>query len=287
MRYRMREIRQALYRTRRYLPLVCAAWLPQVQGQDLAMVLADERFECLIEPKMTVMVGAPIQGVIDTISVERSELVEADQVLATLKSDVEIAAMEQARVRSMMRSETQAREADLELAEVNMRRIEELIERQMVPMQQRDEAIAQLQVARMAVKQAQDNQNLYMQEYERARQIVEQRVIRSPISGVVVELLAYPGEFVYENPIVSIAQLDPLQVEAILPARLFGQVTKGMLASVEPEIMSAEPLAGVISSVDRLIDAASGTFSVHLELANPDNDIPGGQRCTLDFRSLN
>lgn len=286
MRFRMQEILMELFRTRRYLPLVCLTWLPQVHGQDLAMVLAEERFECLIEPKMTVMVGAPIQGVIDSVTVERSEFVEADQVLATLKSDVEIAAMEQARVRAMMRSETQAREADLELAEVNMRRMEELIDKQMVPMQQRDEAVAQLQVARMAVKQAEDNQNLYMQEYQRAQQIVEQRVIRSPISGVVVEVLAYPGEFVYENPIVSIAQLDPLQVEAILPARLFGQISRGMLANVEPEIMSAEPLAGAISSVDRLIDAASGTFSVHLELANPNNEIPGGQRCTLDFQSI-
>ena len=102
-----------------------------------------------------------------------------------------------------------------------MRRIEKLVGKQMVPQQQRDEAHAQLRVAEMALKQALDNKTLYEHEFARARQIVEQRVIRSPISGVVVEQRAYPGEFVYENPVVTIAQLDPLRIEAILPARFF------------------------------------------------------------------
>jgi len=176
----------------------CVIWSVQAHGQDLAT----EAFDCLIEPKMTVMVGAPIQGVIDTLDVERSAAVEAGQVLATLKSDVEVVAMEHARVRATMQSEIQAREADLALAEVNMERLEDLVENQMVPMQQRDEAYAQLQVATMAVKQARDNKRLYEHEYARARQIVEQRIIRSPISGVVVEVRAFPGEFVYELQVI-------------------------------------------------------------------------------------
>ena len=56
-----------------------------------------------------------------------------------------------------------------------------------------------------------------------------------------------------------------------------------MTAIVEPEVNSEQPHEGVISSVDRVIDAASGTFSVHLELANSDHSIPGGQRCMLTF----
>jgi membrane fusion protein (multidrug efflux system) len=106
------------------------------------------------------------------------------------------------------------------------------------------------------------------------------------MSGVVVEQRAYPGEFVYENPIVTIAQINPLRVEAIVPARFFGQIKPGMLASIEPEIHSEQRLSGEIAAVDRLIDTASGTFSVYLELENPDNTIPGGQRCTVDFQAV-
>jgi RND family efflux transporter MFP subunit len=258
--------------------------VPVVAG---AQDLASEIFDCLIEPKMSVMVGAPIQGIIDTLEVERSDFVEADQILATLRSEVEVAAMEHARVRATMVSDIQAREADLELAEVNMRRIDELIEKQLVSAQQRDEAYAQQQVARMALRQARDNKRLYEQEFVRAQEIVEQRIVRSPIAGVVVEVRAFPGEFVFENPIVAVAQIDPLRVEAILPARYFGQMRKGMIALIEPEIQSDEPLSGLVSSVDRLIDAASGTFSIYLELPNEGNRTPAGQRCTVTFSEAN
>lgn len=245
--------------------------------------LSGEDFDCLIEPKMSVLVGVPTQGVIDTLVVERTDFVEQGQVIATLRSDVEVAAMEHARVRATMKSDIQAREADLKLAEVNMRRINELIDKQLVSQQQRDEAQAQLEVARMAVRQARDNKRLYEQEYIRAKEIAEQRVIRSPISGVVVEVRAFPGEFVFQNPIVAIAQIDPLKVEAIVPARYFGAIQEGMLASIEPEIQAAGGLTGVVSRVDRLIDAPSGTFSVHLELPNAENRTPAGQRCSISF----
>ena len=260
--------------------LVSIFWIQGLSAQDLEK----ENFDCLIEPKMTVMVGAPTQGIIDSVTVERSDFVDKGQVLATLQSNVEQAAMKHSQARATMKSEIQAREADQELAEINLRRIEKLISKKMVPQQQLDEAIAQVQVAQMAVKQAKDNRRLNEYEYARAKAIVERRVIRSPISGVIVEQRAFPGEFVNENPVLSIAQLDPLQVEAILPARLFGQLEEGMLANVVPEINSINSLEGVILSVDRLIDTASGTFSVHVELANPDNAIPAGQRCTVEFR---
>jgi multidrug efflux pump subunit AcrA (membrane-fusion protein) len=35
--------------------------------------------------------------------------------------------------------------------------------------------------------------------------------------------------------------------------------------------------------VDKVIDAASNTFGVRLELENPDYAIPGGIRCNINF----
>ena len=251
--------------------------------QALAQDFRNTDFDCLIEPKMTVMVGAATQGVIRTVDVGRNDLVEKGQLLATLESKVEQAALDHARVRSKMESEIQARQADYKLAQVNLQRIQELSSKQIVPTYQLDEAEAHLEVSHMAVTQAQDNKTLFQHEYSRARQILEQHTIRSPISGVVVEQRAYPGEFIYENPVLTIAQIDPLKVEAILPARYFGKVSKGMTALISPEIETNESMRVEITGTDRVIDAASGTFSVHLSLPNPDSKIPGGQRCTLNF----
>jgi membrane fusion protein, multidrug efflux system len=48
-----------------------------------------------------------------------------------------------------------------------------------------------------------------------------------------------------------------------------------------------QPIGGsynaVVSIVDAVFDAASGTFGVRLNLPNPDYRLPGGLRCHVDF----
>ena len=240
-------------------------------------------YECLMEPMVVTHVGSPVQGVIEDLKVDRSDFVQRGQAIAQLKSEVELATLEQAKVRAEMESEINARQADLDLATYTAQRMENLHDQKMIPAQQRDEAVAQLHVAGAALKQARDNYTLLQHELNRARQLVAQRTIRSPVDGVVVEHKAFPGEFVYENPVMTIAQLDPLRVEVILPGRLFGSFKPGDVAKVYPEIGVDEPLLARVQVVDRLLDTRSGTFGIRLELPNPDLAIPGGQKCRLEF----
>jgi RND family efflux transporter MFP subunit len=232
---------------------------------------------------MFIELGSPVQGVIKSVAVSRSSMVEKGDVLATLVSDVELATLAQAQARAEMTGEVEARKADLELALQSKRRIDELFGRKMVSIQEKDEADTEVQVARMALQQARERQDLARHELLWATQMVERRTIRSPISGVVVELRAFPGEFVYENPIMTIAQIDPLRVEVILPVELFGTLEEGMQAQVFPEVAGAQALDAKVTVIDRLIDTGSSTFGARLELVNPNHRIPGGQRCELAF----
>jgi RND family efflux transporter MFP subunit len=232
---------------------------------------------------MLIEIGSPVQGVIKSIAVERSTMVEEGDVLAELVSDVEQATLEQARARAAMTGEVEARKADLELALQSQKRVDELFERKMVSYQERDEANTKVQVARMALKQAIERQELATHEMHWANRVVDRRTIRSPISGVVVELKAFPGEFVYENPIMTIAQINPLRVEVILPVELYGTLLPGTRARITPELATTGMLDAEVTVIDRLIDTGSSTFGARLELANDDLRIPGGQRCELAF----
>ncbi|MEM7219163.1 MAG: efflux RND transporter periplasmic adaptor subunit [Pseudomonadota bacterium] len=246
---------------------------------------AAERFECLLEPMVVAQVGSPVQGVLGELLVDRSEFVDRHQPVAALQSRVEQANLEQAKARAAMRAEIAARKADLELAEHNMSRLEDLHSRQMIPTQQRDEAAAQLEIAMAALKQARENQRLYQHERQRAQELLEQRTIRSPVDGVVVEHTAFPGEFIYDNPVMTIAQIDPLRVEVVLPASKFGEFKPGDQAVVFPELGSTTPLTAEVQVVDRVLDTRSGTYGVRLTLPNPELTIPGGQKCYLEFNS--
>ena len=242
-----------------------------------------ESHDCLVEPMVVAEVGSPVQGVIETLLVDRSDMVKKGQPVAQLKSTIEQAQFNHAKARSAMVSEINAREADLNLAKTNMERIQNLFKQKMIPTQKRDETVAELNVAKAALRQAQANFRLQKHELSRAEALLEQRTIRSPIDGVVVQQTAFPGEFVYENPVLTIAQLDPLRIEVVLPARMFGKFSPGDTALVYPEIGTQEPLLAEVSVVDRLLDTRSGTYGVRLTLANPELAIPSGQKCRLEF----
>ena len=59
--------------------------------------------------------------------------------------------------------------------------------------------------------------------------------------------------------------------------------TAGMLGAVTPEVPGAPVHTAAVSVVDRVVDPASSTFGVRLELPNPDHSIPGGLRCRVRF----
>ena len=88
--------------------------------------------------------------------------------------------------------------------------------------------------------------------------------------------IAKAGEYADPPEVVELAQIDPLLVEVFAPLSLYGSIREGMLGKVVLE----EPLGGeydaVVIVVDRVVDAASGTFGVRLELPNPERVLPPG-----------
>ena len=71
---------------------------------------------------------------------------------------------------------------------------------------------------------------------------------------------------------------DVSAAESIMPPTAFGKVKKGMKVQVVPEI-TTNRVEGTVVIIDSLIDAASGTFGVFLEVPNPDSAIPAGIKC--------
>lgn len=86
-----------------------------------------------------------------------------------------------------------------------------------------------------------------------------------------------------EGAILTVAQIDPLNVEVIVSVEKFGSIAVGAEAIILPE----EPIGGEYSAkvviVDLVIDAASGTFGVRLELPNSDYRLPSGLKCRVMF----
>jgi multidrug efflux pump subunit AcrA (membrane-fusion protein) len=162
-------------------------------------------------------------------------------------------------------------------------RTEDLYKRDLVPLNEKDEAETAKILAEIGLLEADENQRIAELELERARAALALRTVRSPITGVVTERLVDPGEFARGLPIAKIAQIDPLRVEVFAPVALLGKVSVGMEAEVMPEAVSDGVYRVRVTVVDRVVDAASGTFGVRLELPNPDYRLPAGLKCKVRF----
>jgi RND family efflux transporter MFP subunit len=245
-----------------------------------------EPMGCLIQPFQEAEVGAQVVGILDRVMVERGDMVKKGQPVATLNSDVERAALAAARLRAEATAELQAAASNHDFAQKKKVRTQDLFRQNFVSQQVRDQAATEADVAEMHLKQAREQMRQAQQEHALAQAQLAQRTIRSPFDGVVIERYLQEGERVEDRPIVKVATIDPLRVEVIVPATHFNRIKQGMTASVKPEMADVELRAAKVVVVDRVIDAASNSFRVRLELPNPQSALPPGLRCKVEFDGL-
>lgn len=218
---------------------------------------AADGHQCVVKPSMIIDVGSPVQGVLKTVQVDRGDLVQAGSLLVELESGVQAAEFELAKLRAAFEDR-------------RVGRLDLLARGNIVSAQERDEADTKRQIAHGELK--------------RAGAELTRRSVVSPIAGVVVERNNDPGEFVKDSRIVRLAQIDPLTVEALLPASLFPKVKLGMEASIELHEPGRGSRLAPITAIDRIIDTASGTFGIQISLPNSDLATPAGILCTLQLR---
>ena len=234
--------------------LVCG--LMVMSFSVVAVAQENQIYYGLIEPSEIVNVSSQINGTLEEILVERGDMVEKDQIIALLNSNIEKSAVALALAR-------------VEFGKRKVDRNEELFRKQLISIHDKDEMETELRISELQFREAQEKLAI--------------RTIRSPTSGFVMERFLSPGEYVGEEPILQIARIDPLYVEVVVPVEEIGTIMKGMAAKVRPEHPGTERYDASVIIVDRVIDAASGTFGVRLELANPDRLLPAGLKCTVRF----
>ncbi len=245
-------------------------------------------FECLIEPAQTVELASPVTGLLADVTVKRADRISKGQILASLDSSAEKVAAEIARFKSLQEGPKQTAEYRIEFAQRKFNRRKAMAREQLMPAQERDDAEAEMRLGEAELLQANENRDLASLEYQQLSRQIELRSIRSPFEGVVLDQMAYPGEVVEPSSnraIFRVAQLNPLKVRVIIPKDYFGKIVPEMAVEVVPESPAQGTFNAQIDSIDRLVDAASGSFVVMLSLPNPDLSIPAGIKCKANFKS--
>jgi RND family efflux transporter MFP subunit len=250
------------------------------------MAARAEPVDCVMEPRAVVDLASSETGLIADIPVSRGDRVREGDVLLRLDDTLQRLQLDLATAR-LSDVDIRAAEARLAALQRTLDRARELASRNAAPATAVEEAEIEVDLARLSVEQARSALALAGIELATAQALLDRRTIRSPIAGLVTEVVASPGEFATEQArLLSVADIDPLRVEAFVSAEYFGRLQVGQ----EFEVVQTAPLEGRFGArltvVDQVFDAASSTFGVRLEIDNPEGAIPAGVRCSVNLNSM-
>lgn len=257
------------------LGLALWATLPQpISAQDIEIT------DCIVRPKETARLGAAARGVIAAIHVDRADRVAEGQVVAELEASFEESEIALARLRFGNDVAARSARARAETAEANAERLGQLVDKNLVKLAEREQALLEARIARLEEEQAVLDARIAGVQLAAAEAALERKHIRAPFDGVVIERLMSVGELYSEQgPVLVVAMIDPLLVEAWLPAAARGRVQPR--AAWPLRLEDGTETEAVVDTADPILDPATGTFALRLILPNPDGAILAGQNCRL------
>jgi len=262
------------------MKLLWLSWLavlgafPAVQAAEL---------DCLVKPEMYVELSSPVESVLEEILVEIGDTVVRGQPLAQLEASVEKARVRLARLQAKSSSDIENGKEQLRYARQYYKRMQDLLTQNSVSQYETDKAETEVALAQIELNKAQEKRSIAQVNLELAQSQLALRTINSPIDGIVVDRYAMVGESVAGRTIMKLAKVDPLKVELIAPTEYFGLIQKGMEVEIYPEQPANQVFRATVTIVDQLIDPASGSFTVRMELPNPDDKLVGGVNCVAGF----
>lgn len=216
------------------------------------------QLSCLLEPSKSSDLSSEVPGIIRDLKVQRGDTVKKGQVLMALNSEVEQATLETARAR-------------LDFAERKLQRNEALYKDKLISDHEQDELLTEKRLAQLQVDEALIR--------------LHQREVRSPFSGVITDVLKEPGEYIDDSHFIQLVSLKTLHAQVIFRAAFYGQIKKNMPVTLFTQ-RTEQGFSGRIKSMDPVIDAASDTFGITVEIENDNQQLVAGSRCHIEVSGL-
>ncbi|QJI30914.1 efflux RND transporter periplasmic adaptor subunit [Pseudomonas sp. ADAK18] len=234
----------------------------------------------------SVIIRPQIDGILTKLLVKEGQLVKAGDLLATIDDRSIRASLDQARAQL---GESQAQ---LQVAQVNLKRYKELSVDDGVSKQTYDQQQALVNQLKAT---AQGNQAAI----DSAQVQLSYTQIRSPVTGRVGIRTVDEGNFLRMSDaqgLFSVTQIDPIAVEFSLPQQMLPTL-QGLIAAQQPADVNAYMGAdtdgqtgdllgeGRLSLIDNQISATTGTIRAKAEFSNATQKLWPGQLVTIKIQT--
>ena len=217
-----------------------------------------------LNPVTLVNVGTQVSGRVSKLYVDFNDEVEEGQVLLELDDSLFAAQIEEAQ------GNVRNAQAELELAQANEARMRALFQQEYVSRQELDQSVQALKSARAKLETARA-------QLRRHQTNLEYSIIRSPVSGVVVDRVVDIGQTVaasFQTPtLITIAQdLTKMQIDSSFAEADIGNIKVGQKARFTVDAYPNRTFEGLVKQVrlNPTITSNVVTYNVVVSVDNPD-----------------
>lgn len=224
-----------------------------------------------VDAERTVALAAPAQGIVQAVLVSPGAVVRRGQALLTIQSPVV----------AQWRAEAASAGRRLQLARTTHAREKLLWDERISARQDVEAAATALQEAEIAAQAA--VQRLTALGIDAGGPVSGTVTVRAPLAGVVVDKPAVAGMAVGETtPLLTIADLSHVWVEAAVPADSLGQVGTGMAAKISVATLPGE-IDGTVAFVGPVLGETTRMATARIALPNREARLRPGMLASVDL----
>jgi len=226
----------------------------------------------------TVDVAPRTNGRLLTVSVQMGDPVRRGQVIGKIEDREIVEQVSQAEASLLVSKATiRQREADLNVAKVNFDRSKNLFERQLLAKQALDDAESRYLAAEAQIDLSKAQLAQAEARLQELKINLQNTTVTSPVDGFVGKRNVDPGAMVSQNtPIASVVDISKLKMVVNVVEKDIRLVTVGDSGDVDVDAYPGEKFRGRIARVAPVLDPATRTATMEIEIANNDQRLKPG-----------
>ncbi len=198
----------------------------------------------------SVILRPEVAGRIAAINFREGQVVKRGQTLVALDASVNRAEVDQMR-------------AQLDLAQSNLKRTDELARGNFVSASARDEAASKMRVAEATLALAQAK--------------LSKMTLTAPFDGTVGIRNVSVGDYVKDGAdLINVEDIRSVKIDFRLPERYQPQLTVGQQVDVTSDALPGQRFAATIAAIDPLIDTNARSVSIRARAINPTQALRPG-----------
>lgn len=226
----------------------------------------------------TVDVAPRTNGRLLTMSVQMGDPVRRGQVIGKIEDREIVEQVSQAEASLLVsRATIRQREADLNVAKLNFDRSKNLFERQLLAKQALDDAESRYLAAEAQIDLSKAQLVQAEARLQELKINLQNTTVTSPVDGFVGKRNVDPGAMVSQNtPIASVVDISKLKMVVNVVEKDIRLVNVGDSGQVDVDAYPGEQFFGRIARVAPVLDPATRTATMEIEIANNDKRLKPG-----------